>query len=66
MTTGPHRDMLVPMTDRVSAMPFSTSLLAEYISFRLAVVVYWLNLVALGATLLFSLRYSRRHDLQGA
>jgi uncharacterized membrane protein len=47
----------------VTAMPFSTSLLAEYITFRVAVVVYWLNLVALGAVLLCSWRYARRHDL---
>jgi len=47
----------------VSAMPFSTSLLAEYITFRLAVVVYWLNLVALGAVLLGCWRYARRNGL---
>src|SRR6266542_5910975 len=32
----------------VSIMPFSTSLLAEYITFRLALIIYWLNLLILG------------------
>jgi uncharacterized membrane protein len=44
-------------------MPFSTSLLAEYITVRLALVVYWLNLVVLGAVLLGSVRYGHRAGL---
>jgi len=47
----------------VTLMPFSTSLLAEFISFRLALLVYWLNLLLLGATLFASLRYAARADL---
>ena len=35
----------------VSLMPFSTMLLADYITYRLAVAVYWLNIVLLGALL---------------
>jgi uncharacterized membrane protein len=38
----------------VSMTPFSTTLLAEFIAYRLAVVVYWLNILLLGATLYFS------------
>ena len=47
----------------VSIMPFSTGLLAEYISFRLALVIYWLNLLVLGIALYFSWRYAERNDL---
>ena len=38
----------------VSLTPFSTSLLAEFVAFRLALLVYWLNILLLGATLFFS------------
>jgi uncharacterized membrane protein len=47
----------------VSIMPFSTGLLAEYITFRLALVIYWLNLLVLGVVLYFSWRYAERNDL---
>jgi len=35
-------------------LPFSTRLLAEFAAYRTALVVYWLNIVLLGATLYFS------------
>ncbi|MGA9640892.1 MAG: TMEM175 family protein [Terriglobales bacterium] len=35
----------------VSVMPFSTHLLAEFISYRTALLAYWLNIFLLGATL---------------
>jgi uncharacterized membrane protein len=38
----------------VSLTPFSTSLLAEFLQYRIALVAYWLNLVLLGGTLFFS------------
>ena len=38
----------------VSITPFSTILLAEFLAFRLALLLYWLNIVALGATLYLS------------
>jgi uncharacterized membrane protein len=47
----------------VSLMPFSTMLLADYITYRLAVAVYWLNIVLLGALLYASARYARRAGL---
>ena len=34
--------------------PFSTTLLAEYIGYRIALVIYWLNILGLGATLYLS------------
>ena len=47
----------------VSIMPFSTSLLADFITFRLALVVYWLNILLLGAVLFLSWRYAVRAKL---
>jgi TMEM175 potassium channel family protein len=47
----------------VSLMPFSTGLLAEFITYRLALVVYWLNLLLLGAVLFASLGYAERSGL---
>ncbi|MES1204046.1 MAG: TMEM175 family protein [Pseudomonadota bacterium] len=46
-----------------SVMPFSTALLGEFIGFRLALGLYWLNIVLLGATLLGSWLYARRAGL---
>lgn len=42
----------------VTLLPFSTALLAEDITFRFSIAVYWLNLFALGVVLLASLRYA--------
>jgi uncharacterized membrane protein len=47
----------------VSLMPFSTVLLADYITYRLAVAVYWLNIVLLGALLYAGMRYAKRARL---
>ncbi len=38
----------------VSVMPFSTTLLAAFTTYRVALLTYWLNILALGLTLLFS------------
>src|SRR5271165_5445218 len=38
----------------VSLTPFSTSLLAEFLEYRIALLAYWLNIVLLGGTLFFS------------
>lgn len=35
----------------VSLTPFSTALLAEYIHYRIALLVYWFNILLLGLTL---------------
>ncbi|HZS90865.1 MAG TPA: TMEM175 family protein [Chloroflexota bacterium] len=47
----------------VSLMPFSTGLLARFIDYRLALVVYWLNILLLGAVLFASLRYASHKGL---
>ncbi len=46
----------------VTLMPFSTGLLAEFIAYRLALVVYWLNLL-LGVMLFMGWRYAQRAGL---
>ncbi|MBI3477879.1 MAG: DUF1211 domain-containing protein [Acidobacteria bacterium] len=38
----------------VSIMPFSTRLLSEFITYRPALIVYWLNILLLGGTLYLS------------
>jgi uncharacterized membrane protein len=47
----------------VSLTPFSTALLAEFITFRTALLVYWLNILLLGLSLLWSWRYAVRAGL---
>jgi len=47
----------------VVLMPFSTALVADYITYQLAIVVYWLNIALLGAILYAGLRYARRASL---
>ena len=44
-------------------VPFSTRLLAEFITFRLALGIYWLNILALGAMLYWSWMYAARGGL---
>jgi TMEM175 potassium channel family protein len=47
----------------VALMPFSTSLLAEFIDVRVAFLVYWLNLYLLGVALHVVWWYAIRADL---
>jgi uncharacterized membrane protein len=47
----------------VTFVPFSTKLLAAFITYRTALVIYWLNIVGLGATLYWSWGRARRDDL---
>ena len=47
----------------VTVVPFSTNLLAEFIQYRPALVVYWANIFFLGATLYVSWRYASRAGL---
>jgi uncharacterized membrane protein len=42
----------------VSVLPFSTRLLAEFIGFRTALLLYWVNIFGLGAILYASWRYA--------
>jgi len=47
----------------ISLMPFSTSLMAEFITLRTALLLYWLNIFAFGAILFASWRYAIRAGL---
>jgi uncharacterized membrane protein len=44
-------------------MPFSTALLAQYITYRLPMLIYWINLFLLGLLLFISLRYAKHAGL---
>lgn len=47
----------------VCLMPFSTSLLAEFITFRYALLFYWANILLLGFFLYVSWRYAKHASL---
>jgi len=47
----------------VCLVPFSTSLLAEFIHYRTALLAYWLNILLLGLTLYWSWSYATRARL---
>jgi uncharacterized membrane protein len=47
----------------VAVMPFSTVLLAEHITLRLALVIYWANILVLGVFIYASLGYACRAKL---
>jgi uncharacterized membrane protein len=47
----------------VTLMPFSTGLLATFLAYRIALVIYWLNILFLGAALYASWRYAFRAGL---
>lgn len=47
----------------VSLTPFSTSLLAEFIHYRTALLIYWFNILLLGVTLYWSWSYATRAHL---
>lgn len=47
----------------VTLTPFLTKLLAEFITYRLALVAYWLNILVMGAFLYASWGYSHRKGL---
>ncbi|HEV1991797.1 MAG TPA: TMEM175 family protein [Candidatus Dormibacteraeota bacterium] len=47
----------------VTLVPFSTGLLAHFITFRLALLVYWINILVLGFVLLAGAEYALRAHL---
>ncbi len=47
----------------VSLMPFSTALMAGFLLYRVALIVYWLNVLFVGAMLFASWRYASRAQL---
>ena len=49
----------------VTLLPFSTALLAAFITYRVALAVYWFNLLLLGVMLFASMRYAWGAKLVG-
>jgi uncharacterized membrane protein len=47
----------------VSLIPFSTALLAAFITYRLALLIYWLNIFLLGVFLFIARRYGEHATL---
>ena len=47
----------------ITLMPLSTRLLAEFITYRLALVIYWFNIFVPGAMLYWSWKFATRHGL---
>jgi uncharacterized membrane protein len=47
----------------IAVMPFSTSLLAEFITFRLALLIYWLNIFLVGLALYATWTYATHAGL---
>jgi uncharacterized membrane protein len=47
----------------VTLLPLSTRLLAEFITYRSALLLYWLNILALGAILYWSWKHAAREGL---
>jgi uncharacterized membrane protein len=47
----------------VTLVPFSTALLAEFITYRVALIEYWANILLLGVLLLWTWRYATRARL---
>jgi uncharacterized membrane protein len=47
----------------VSVLPFSTGLLAEFMGYRVALIIYWVNLLLLGVWLFSTRRYAHRAGL---
>jgi uncharacterized membrane protein len=47
----------------VTLLPLTTRLLAEFITYRLALIVYWINILAIGMMLYWSWCYATHHAL---
>jgi uncharacterized membrane protein len=47
----------------VTALPFSTRLLAEFITYKTAFLIYWLNIAFCGASILACVVYAERAEL---
>jgi uncharacterized membrane protein len=66
LSATPDRDytwLQLAFLATVALMPFSTSLLAEFITFRLALLLYWANIFLLGLLLYIAWIYAMRKGL---
>lgn len=50
----------------VALLPFSTALLSAFITYRIALLVYWINLLMLGILLFVSWQYAQHMELMKA
>jgi uncharacterized membrane protein len=50
----------------IALLPLSTSLLADFIEFRLALILYWINILAFGIVLVWSWLYAKSAGLVAA
>lgn len=55
--------MYIAFLFAVTLLPFSTKLLAAFISYRTALLVYWMNILLLGSLLYLCWRYANRAGL---
>ncbi|MES2219725.1 MAG: TMEM175 family protein [Acidobacteriota bacterium] len=55
--------MYIAFLFAVTLLPFSTKLLAAFLSYRTALLVYWLNILLLGSVLYLCWRYANRAGL---
>lgn len=46
----------------ISVVPFTTSFLARYIEFKLAIGLYWLNIFLLGVIIYINWSYAKKHE----
>lgn len=46
----------------IALLPFTTAFLSKYVTFKLAVGLYWLNILLLGLTLMIQWCYAYNHD----
>jgi len=46
----------------VSVIPFTTAFLSEFITFKFAIIIYWLNLTLLGGMLALNWRYAKKNQ----
>jgi uncharacterized membrane protein len=61
-----HRDLSwihLAFLFAVTLLPLTTRLLAGFITYRTALIAYWLNILLLGAMLYWSWSYATHHDL---
>lgn len=47
----------------ITLMPFSTRLLAQFLHYRTALLLYWANILAPGLVLYSTWKYAARHDM---
>jgi uncharacterized membrane protein len=47
----------------ITLLPFTTALLAEFLSYRAALIVYWFNILIIGVMILASWKYAQRAGL---